>query len=790
MSYIVRKIGGGSFNPRTICVSNDSSHLFIALGCQISVFHIPELEEVDTITTHKSHVTSIVCHEKNLISADRDGYIYWHKLNGFSIVDKNPVKMFQCAYPIEKLLLRDNKLFYIYFAKRLFWCLEFENENNSIFRVNTETQKVLISSLHPGLILQGLQPVRFNTLDGFDINDEATTAVIVDKCKLHIYNFAEKKDTVYPNPFPIMMTKFRNNQIITFLTNGMLFIYDTEKRTPIRDHWHYACPNAFTFTDKCVISGGFEGVLTFFNEERHCHEHVARLGITIEGVQVTPNNRYIVAQYDKNMLGVLEASAASHAVISSLSNITGDVHFCSGKLVSIRRPNHVQVFDCSTSKPITQLQVSSFNSNTPLTDCAVGRDYMITVETAGGKGAPKLTIGAQVHMNHKKPHANTAAHDFAYEKLLLKDRYAAMKAIKRIKYGKRDEEEAAVDDQAIEREGNPLVKDPDAANIVDYSEIKIWRPDEHTPSKFRLMQSFRCIGKTAHPVALHPTLSVFAIVISHELQVWRLAENDMWEMWQSAHVPIIPQNIIWSNDGTILVAQYPKRIDLIDAESLSVAATHQLESLVSTVRFISDCEIAIQTNLGIHIFDIRSLSETKVVFAQAACSDAADKAFVFVLNKAQPVVVLYDDGKMVSWQVPAHAPIKCVHVTREGERCTITALDEDNFLWGINEFGIEDKIKERPLTISAPKPREARKMQRKEIRSDHVSEISDLLKVPSHLVYKQIEEAFFDIVLVRRASKGVSVIPVTIEDIEKEEEVENAVNYSAAEIAEMRQLFA
>ena len=786
MSYIVRKIGGGVFNPRTMCISRDSSHLFVALGCQISVFHLPDLEEVETITTHKAHVTSIVCDEENLISADRDGFIYWHKLNGISIVEKNPAKEFQAAYPIEKLILRSKKLFYIFFSKRLFWCMEFDNEQNSIFRVNTETQKVLVSTLHPGLILQGIQPVRFNTLDGFDINEDATTAVIADKCKLHIYNFAEKRDTIYPNPFPIMITKFRGDQVVTFLQNGMMFIYGTERRTPVRDHWHYACPNDFAFTDTTVVSGGFEGVLNFYDEVRHTHQHVARLGITIEGIQITPNNRYVVVQFDKNMLGVIDASAANHSMLSSASNIVGDVHFSNGKLVAIRKPNLVQLFDCSTSKPLVQLQVSSFNSNVPLTACEVGEEYMITVETCGGKEQPKLTISAQVIMNHKKPQANKAAHDFAYDKLLLKDRYSAMKAIKRIKYGN-NEEENAIDDQAIEREGNPLVKDPDATNIVDYSEIKIWK--HGNDGKYNLEQSFRCIGKTANPIAIHPNLHIFAVVISHDLQVWRRSESDMWEMWRSSLLPIIPQQLIWSPDGTILCAQYAKRIDLIDAETLSVVATHQLESLVSMSRFISDCEIAIQTNLGIHIFDIRSLSESKVIFAQASCSDASDRAFVFVLNKQQPVVVLYDDGKMVSWQVPALAPIKQVHVQRQGERCLITALDEDNFMWGINEFGIEEKIKMRPMTISAPKPRETKKQQKISMKTDHIAEITELFKVPSHQVYMQIEEAFFDIVLPRKAAKGVTNIPVSIDSIEKDEEVEEAVSYSNADLAEMRQLF-
>ena len=267
MSYVVRKVGGGSFNPKAMAISADSSYLFIGCGCQINVYRLPELSVVQTITTHKAHVMSIVCSEEEVISGDSEGHIYWHKLNGMTVVENSPSKSFDCEYPIERLIYRAGKLFYIYFTRRLFWVLEHENEENSIFRVDTDKQKTFLKKLHPGVVLPGVQPLRFSTLDGFDINEEATTAVIADKCKLHIYNFETGKGQMYPNQLPIQYARFRKNQVVAFLANGMMFIYDEMKKTPVRDHWHYACPNAFATTETSVISGGFEGVLTFYNEK-------------------------------------------------------------------------------------------------------------------------------------------------------------------------------------------------------------------------------------------------------------------------------------------------------------------------------------------------------------------------------------------------------------------------------------------------------------------------------------------------------------------------------------------
>lgn len=787
MSYVVRKIGGGSYNPKAMCTSCDNCHLFIACGCQINIYHIPGLEELDTITTHKAHVTAIVCNKEYLISADCEGNIYWHKFNSLTIIDKEPFREFHCEFPIERLLLRSDKLFYVYFNKKLFWLIEYENGNESLFRVNSETQKILIENLHQSVVLSGIQPLRFTTLDGFDINEEATTAAIVDKCKLHIFDFSTGKHEVHPTQTPIAYVRFRNNsQAVTFLANGQMFIYGGKGRTPVRDHWHYACPNSFAATDTTVISGGFEGVLTFYNELRHCHEHVPRLGISIEGIALTPSNNYVCVQFDKNMLAVVDATG-NHSLIASRSLITGNIHFTEGKLISIRQPNLVQIFDCKTSNVMNQLQVSSFHSNVPLTGCEVGDEYMITVETAGIKAEPKLTVKGMVTMIHKKPIANKQAHDIAYEKALLKDKYSAMKAIKRIKYGNKDEEEEAiVDDGTVEREGNPLMKDPDATNSAEYSEIKIWHL---VNNKYQLEQSFRCIGKTAQPISIHPTLKVFAIVISHELQIWKRADNEMWEMTRSTHLPIIPHALRWSKDGTILVAQYNKRIDLMDAETLSVAATHQLESIISVAKFINDFEIAIQTKLGVHIFDIRTLTETKIIFAQSTCGDITENAFVFVLNKQQPVVVLYDEGKMVSWQVPTLAPVKGVHIIRVNGRCAITAVDEDNFLWGIDEFGFEEKKPAIALTITAPKPRQIKKLAKAAIKTDHVAEIAELLKVSSHQIYDGIEEAFFEIVLASRTRQEAASIPVKIEETTDETVPIDASTYTPVEINDMRQAF-
>lgn len=787
MSYVVRKVGGGVFNPKAMCISKDSAYLFVACGCQINIYALPDLAEIDTITTHKSHITSLVCDSDYLISSDDSGMIFWHKFTGMTVIEKKPTVEFDAGYPIERLILRNGKLFYIFFHRRLFWCVEYNNEE-SIFMIDNEMQKSFIKKLHEGSYLQGKNPIRFTTLDGFDINEQANSILLVDKCKIHVYNFETGEMEMYPNPVAVHYARFRGNkEVIAFLANGMMFVYGNRK-IPIRDHWHYACPNAFVYNDTTIISGGFEGVLTFYNQNTHRHDHLPRLGITIEGLALSSNGRFITVIFDKNMLAVVDASAANHAVISDISNVIGNVSFSNGKLISIRKPNLVQIFDCNTGKYITQQQVSSYNSNVPLTAVELSKEYMITVETSGGKADPKLTIGGQVSMNHKRPRANKPAHDFAYEKLLLRERYSAMRQIKKIKYGKAEDITLLNEENKnIEREGNPLIKDPDAADTVDYSEIKIWRIAD---DKFEFEQSFRAIGKTANPISMHPTLRLFTVVVSHELQVWkRSSDTDMWEMFRSSHLPIIPSSLVWSSDGTILVAQYAKRVDLMNAETLEIIAEHSVDALVNTVKFISDCEIAIQSTLGVAIYDLRTLSESKMIFAQAACADASDGAFVFVLNKQQPVVVLYDNGQMFSWQVPALAPINKVAITRVGSLCRITCVDDDYFIWGIDEFGLEQKEKSRPLIITPPKPRnEAKKAVKLAIVVDKKKELEELYSAPSHQIMRieMLCDAFSRILLEPRKKHEAASIPVKIEQ-EIDADSLKATEYSISDISEMRE---
>lgn len=785
MSYVVRKVGGGVFNPKAMCISCDSAHLFVACGCQINIYSLPELQEIDIITTHKSHITSLVCNDSFLISGDDSGMIFWHKMSGITIIEKQPKVQFDAGYPIERLILRGDKLFYIFFHRRLFWCAEYCEENQSIFLVDNELQKSFIKKLHEGSYLQGKNPVRFTTLDGFDINEDATSILLVDKCKIHYYNFVTGEREMYPNPVAVHYARFRGErEIIAFLANGMMFIYGSRK-TPIRDHWHYACPNAFVFNDTSIISGGFEGVLTFFNQNTHRHDHLPRLGITIEGLALSNNGRFISVVFDKNMLACVDAS--NHSVRSDVSNPIGTISFSNGKLISIRKPNLVQIFDCNTGKYVSQLQISSYNSNVPLTSVELSKEYLITVETSGGKAEPKLTIGGQVSMNHKRPRANKPAHDFAYEKLLLRERYSAMREIKKIKYGKIDDLTAiSEENKNAEREGNPLIKDPDAADTVDYSEIKIWHLVD---DKYELEQSFRAIGKTAHPISMHPTLKLFTVVVSHELQVWkRSTDTDMWEMFRSCHLPIIPNALIWSADGTILIAQYAKRIDLLNAETLQIITTHSVESLVSTVRFISDCELAVHHATGIAIYDLRSLSETKMIFAQAECADATENAFVFVLNRAMPVVVLYDGGEMFSWQIPSLAPIKKISVSRASSLCRITCIDEDFFMWNIDEFGIESKTKPRPLVIQQPKPQQKKAAAKISVTADRRHEIQEILSAPSHQVMRieMLCDAFLGALLEKRKRHEASSVPVRIETEDDSEHLAATV-YEQKDIMDMRE---
>jgi len=784
MSYIVRKVGGGTFNPNAMCFSPDERYLFVACGSQINCYTLPDLVESGTILTHKCHISCIVCDSQHIISSDCSGFIYWHKFNDLTIFEKNPSSYHQVSEPIEKILYRGGKLYYITFHHRLFWVEEFNN-SESVLMVTNEMQQSFIKKMHPGLVLNGINPLRFSCLDAFDINEEGNTVCVGDRCKLHIHNFETNSRETIPFPTNVMICCFRGNgDVIAVLASGMVFIHG--KHPIIRDHWHFICPNAIAFNNSFIYSGGFEGVLTIYNDRTHRHEFLPRLGLTIEGMSLSSQSTYIAAVIDKNILTLIDTS--SKVVREYITNIVDDISFYNNILISSRKPNLIQFFDCKTSKIIEQLQVSSYNSVVPLTSVELSNTFLITVETAGAKPKPTLTQRGQVSLNHKRPRANKAARDYAYEKLLFHDRFAEMKGIQKLKYVSTDGNEEFInkDLAQTELEGNPLVKDPDASSSVNYSEIKIWSRNE---GKFAIEQSFRIIGKPVAPLSIHPRLNVFCMMVSHELQIWKRTDRDLWVIWRSTTLPMIPKQIKWSPDGSIVILQYDRTIDIVDTETLKSMYTHPTKSAIITSHFNNDVEIVIHTKVGVSIFDLRSLSEKKHIFAQTNNCSAVDDSIAFVVQKNQPIVVYCEKDEMLSWQIPTNCAVRSLHLLKESGKPRIVIVDEDNFVWSIDQFGIEEKSKPVIATISQPRPKEIKNVVKAKLSMNKIPDLLSLFSAPSHqiLSINNLASALFETVCESKISKETASIPVKVdEDQTENENISQPKPYTAKELAEMR----
>ena len=787
MSYVVRKVGGGTFNPNAICFSPDERYLFVACGSQINIYSLPDLTETDTIISHNSHISCLACDNDHLISSDCSGNILWHKFNDLTILDKNPINSFQCENPIEKILIRNNRLFYIYFKHRLFWVEEYNN-SECIFNISTEVQSSFIKKLHPGLILNGINPFRFVCLDAFDINNECNSICVGDRFKLHIHNFETNTRKTIPNPKNVMICRFRNNgDVISILANGMLFIHGNHP--DIRDHWHFICPNSLAFNNTFIYTGGFEGVLTILNDKTHRHEFLPRLGITIEGLSLSYQSSYLAAVIDKNILALIDP--ASKVVREYITNIVEDVSFFNNIIMSLRKPNLIQFFDSKTSKIIEQLQVSSYNSVIPITSLEINEKFLVTIETSGFKSQPSLTLRGQVSLNHKRPRANKPAHDYAYEKLLFHDKYSEMKGIQKLKM-KTDENIDEIiyqDFSKIELEGNPLVKDKDASNSVLYSEIKIWT---RIDNKFVIDQSFRIIGKFVSCLSMHPNLDLFTIIVSHELQIWKRTERDMWEMFKSTKLSIIPNNIKWSPDGTILILLYDRFIDIFDSEKLKSLEIYYPKSQLISIFFYSDYEIILHTKVGISIFDLRTLIESKQIFAQTTLCSSKDKSISFVINKNNPIIILSEKNEMKSWILPTNCSIRALHLLKENDNSRIICIDQDNFIWSIDQYGLIEKSKPKNLTLTLPKPKNIQiNKKTEEILINKIPEIQSLFNLTSHQILniQNLSSALFDILLEQRSQKESSFVPIKLENFNNNmfEDIP-LIEYSTKELLEMRNL--
>lgn len=777
MSFVVHRAGGGLFNPRALLFSPDERFFFVGCGSIINIYSLPDFRLVDQRTNHKSKVTSIVCTNDVLVSADSDGNIFFFKFNEITIIDKEPFEVYKHSKPIDKLLIRDDKLFYIYFQNRMFLVKEYGNDN-SLFVIPFEVQKELVDinpSIKPANENEWL---KFPALDAFDIDKTATIVAVADECKLHIYNLEScKKIADYNVSAPLRMLKFRGPDLLTFTQNGLFQQFGVNT---YKDHWHFTCPNDFVFNNTTIYSGGFEGVLLTLNQSTHLHNFLPRVGMTIEGLCLSNNSSYIGVVCDKNILTLIDPS---NFIRENISHLTGDISFSNDIIVSLRKPNLLQFFEPRNGTCIEQLQVSSFNSRNPVTHFELANDYLITVEENEVKEHQGLTIHQQVEFNHNVTHANLKVENDKYLNLLTVRRHDEYVKILKMRYMYRKGTNDEINDKTIG--ANPLVYTSESSDTVGYSEIKIWTRGE---KGFELQQSFRIIGNSIASLSVHPTLPVFSIVVNKEIQIWKRFTN--WQLLKSMQITEIPKSITWSKDGTILVLSYNDLFKVYDSEELKLLATQKLDNNIISLSFSNDYEIIIQATNSILVYNLKSLSIEKKIFAQADCCSADKDCFAFAINKDVPIVVLSSDNVMKSWNLPTHTPISALKVINAKAGIRIIIVDKDYFIWNIDQFSPEIKEIKKP-TIKITKAKDLSKKEVVQIQIDKTQKILEMIEnYPSHQVpsIDNLSYSLFSLLIDKKKEKEVPSVSIELEGTNEENEID-AVQPTPSDMIYLRNFF-
>lgn len=780
MSFVVRRVGGGTFNPRAMCFSPDERFLFVACGTLLEIYALPTFKLVDHRASHKADVTSIVCSDSSVISGDRDGVILFHKYNEITIIEKTPSERYEHTKPIEKLLLRSGSLFFIHFEKRMFWLNEYKNETPR-FAVTKEIQRALCD-MHDSLARTDTTTLRFPALDAFDIDASARVVVVGDECKLHVFDFATNKRKDYNLQQPARICKFRGLDVVVFTTKGFCMQLGDQG---FSDHWHFVCPNDVVFDSARVYSGGVEGVLMTLHQNINRHMFLPRLGLTIEGLALSARSSFIAAVVDKNILALIDCD--NQSVRKFYSNLYGDVSFYGDIIAAVRKPNLVQFFSAKSGELIEQLQISTYNTRVAISAFALTEHYLVTVETKDGSPTPDLTIAQQVDYNHVQPHGDRAVATEAYLNMLTRRKFDEKRKIMKMRYVaiQNDEEPERFERKTIE--GNPLVHDKQAAESVGYSEVKIWTRND-TENAWEMEQSYRIIGKCVEIITVHPRFPLYCTVVGKELQIWKLSSK--WVMWKSSTLGELPTNLYWSPDGTILVVQYSNRLEFVDVEEISVVASKEFEHEIVSMSFIDDCNVAVHVKNGIALFDLRSLSVTQMMFVQPNHMHADRGCVAFVINRAQPKVVLYEDGEMKSWQLPTESDARAIHVVKDKGVIRITVIDSDNFIWSVDQYGSVESPEVKITTISRAKPQEIVPRAPVVLEEDKTKLMMELLEFPSHQIptSQQLCEAMFGIVLEKREEPEAVTVHVECNDIGEAGDVP-AVKITPQDLGKLKQMF-
>jgi hypothetical protein len=517
----------------------------------------------------------------------------------------------------------------------------------------------------------------------------------------------------------------------------------------LKDHWHFVCPNAVAFDSVTIYSGGFEGVLVVYRTSLNRHAYLPRLGLTIEALALAPNSAFIAAITDRNILALVDCALPS--LRASVCHPFGDHIFHNGQIISVRRPNLVQFFDSRTGNITEQLQTSSFNATVPITAIDFRPGLLVTVETSDLQPADELTMAQQSNLVHVRPHASS---------FLPRPRPQPPRA-----------------------GVNTLLHDCDSA--VFYCELKIWGSLDN--KGFEVEQSVRVAGRPIHCVAIHPQLAVVAVGVGHDLQIWRRAGR--WRLWRCLIAREDLYGLAWSPDGSVLLARFARRVAFCDLERF--VREVEFDDVVNA-SFMSDYEVLVRTRTALTVFDLRSLSPVRRLFVAADCADARGGAAAFVVNRKQPTVVLISGDAARSWQLPTESVVNCVHVTNDKFGIRIVAVDEENVIWSIDQFGAPQEEQPNFTTIiRAPRKQPAVVPAVVEIKVNRTQQILNMLAVPSHLVPRidDLCHAVFALLIEeKRRDEGKDVV-VGADEILELDEV-RAVSLNPVEMNRLKQILA
>ena len=780
MSFVVRRVGGGTFNPRAMCFSPDERFLFVGCGPLVNIYALPNFKLVDQRASHQAEVTALVCSDSAVISGDRNGVILFHNFNEITIIDKVPSGRYEHYRPIEKLMIRAGALFFVHFEKRMFWLNEFNNANSK-FVVTKEVQRGLCD-MHDSLVRSEPTMLRFPVLDAFDIDQSGRVVVVGDECKLHVFDLTTNKRKDYNLLQPARICKFRGLDVLVFTSNGFCLQFGEHG---FSDHWHFVCPNAVVFDSARIYSGGTEGVLMTLHQNINRHMFLPRLGLTIEGLALSARSSFLAAVVDKNILALIDCD--NQSVRQFDSHLFGDVSFYGDIVAAVRKPNLVQFFSAKSGDLIEQLQISTYNTRVSVSAFALTENYFVTVETKDGRAEPNLTIAQEVEYNHVHPHGDVDAARESYSNMLTRRKFDEKRKIMKLRYVaiQNDAEPESVETKTME--GNPLVHDKQAAESVGYSEVKIWTRND-TENAWQLEQSYRVIGRAVETISVHPHFPLYCMVVGKDLEVWKLSTK--WGMWKSCPLGELPEGLCWSPDGTILVVQYSNRIEFVDVEDMTTVATKQFEHDVVSLSFIDDCNVAVHLKNAIALFDLRSLSVTEMLFVQPSFVHAEKGCVAFVINRSQPKVVLLEDGNMRSWQLPTEADARAIHIHKDKGGIRITVIDTDNFIWSVDQYGSLEKKDVQITTISRAKPQDITPRAPIVLEQDKTKLMMEHLEFPSHQIpsIQQLCESMLGLVLEPRHDSEPTSVHIECTDADEPAAVP-AVRLSPHDLSKLKQLF-